>query len=115
VQHQAKRCPLSLWLLQWGKRTWWGVREKTTPAFQHWVCFVGATTLILHDGDCRGIFRINHWESDCDREGGRGEQEDGTYNNQHVGLGKWGSYPKYPVVIPTTGFAHLQNQVGGSL
>lgn len=68
VQHHVERSPLSLPFLQWEERIW----EGHSPSLPSVVgCLVGATTL----WSCpKGTAGLNHWESDCEGEEGRGLQ-----------------------------------------
>lgn len=64
--HHTERSPLSLWFLQWEKRTKRGKPVSPSPVG----CFTGACTLVSHHGDCSGICRAQCWKSDRDGEEG---------------------------------------------
>lgn len=82
--------PLSLWFLQWEKRT-----EGGQPVPSSIVrAFARAPILILHHEIAGQSAGLNHWESDCEREGAR------TCNNQHTDLGRPSSHLQYPSSNP---------------
>lgn len=105
--HHTERSPLSLWFPQWEKRT-----KRGKPVSPSTVgSFVGACTLISHHGDCSGI---------CSGICNAGNL---TVMEKRGGLATTGTHilsgQVHPcsaeVLIPTSSFAHLQNQVGVAL
>ena len=107
VQLHAERFLLSLWLLQWEKRTQGGQPES----HQYWGCFVGTPVLISYHRDYGGGGTLKGSATgnlSMTEKAGRGLQQ--------WALGSWqSSYPHYQVVTSVSGFAHLQNQVVGAL
>ena len=86
AQHHMERSPLSLWFLQWEKRT--------QGDNQHWGHFVGAPTLILH--------RRDYKESSGSISGNLTvmEKRGGACNKQHRDLGRLSSHLQCPSSDP---------------
>lgn len=89
TQHHAERSPLSLRFLRWEKRAQRG--HSAHPALAS--LFVGAPTLVSAHRDCRGIWL---WQ----------RMEEGLPTTSTQILAD---------LFSTSGFAHLHNQVGGTV
>ena len=106
AQHQLERCPLNLWFLRWEKNP--GVISSPPNIVGH---FMGAPqTLVLPNRDHREIggaqlLRISSWWR---------MREKFTATSTWI-LGDWAFTCRVQLVVPTSSFTHLQNQVGGAV
>lgn len=105
VQHHVERSPLHLWFVQ-------GIKKAQGGHKAPWALWVTSWEPLLWSclmWTLEESVGLNHWESDCDGGGARGLQQ--------PALGSWHRVPtcSTQVVIPTSGFAHLPNQVGGTV
>lgn len=90
---------LSLWFLQWGKRTWGITRTHPPPAL--WISFfVEAPALIWHHRDFRGICR---------------PQPLGICGEEACKTSTRISSDRVYTAVPASSFTHLQNQTVGTL